>query len=73
MIPPIFFKKHTTRYESISSPFYHTLLGSDDLQFRGRPFRIWTTEGTQLVIPPDYVDEVKMLPDNKFPSALRNV
>ncbi|MCJ1444053.1 MAG: hypothetical protein MMC23_004553 [Stictis urceolatum] len=42
-------------------------------KFNGKPFRVWTTEGAQVVIPPDYVDELKMLPDHTFPSALRNV
>ena len=34
---------------------------------------IWTTEGPQVVIPPDFVDQLKMLPDHTFPSALRDV
>lgn len=42
-------------------------------KFYGKPFRVWTTEGVQFVIPPDYVDELKMLLDHTFPSALRNV
>lgn len=40
-------------------------------KFYGKPFKVWTTEGSQVVIPPDYVDEVKMLQDHTFPSALR--
>ncbi|CAD6569440.1 MAG: hypothetical protein ASARMPREDX12_002450 [Alectoria sarmentosa] len=41
-------------------------------KFNGKPFKVWTTEGNQIAIPPDYVDELKMLPDHTFPSALRD-
>lgn len=42
-------------------------------QFYDKPFQVWTTEGNQLVLPPKYFDEVKMLPDHTFPSSLRDV
>ncbi|KAL8768151.1 MAG: hypothetical protein Q9209_005542 [Squamulea sp. 1 TL-2023] len=36
-------------------------------------FQIWTSQGNQMVLPARYIDELKMLPDTKFPSALRVV
>ncbi|KAL1872678.1 hypothetical protein Daus18300_004224 [Diaporthe australafricana] len=40
-------------------------------KFYGRPWQVWTSEGYQLVLPPAYLDELKMLPDHTFPSSLR--
>ena len=62
------YKKVTISQQGTHLPF---LLTTE--QYHGNPFRVWTTEGTQIVIPPDYVDELKMLPDHTLPSALRNV
>lgn len=42
-------------------------------QFYGRPWQVWTSEGYQLVLPPAYLDELKMLPDHTLPSSLREV
>ncbi|CAI6341371.1 unnamed protein product [Periconia digitata] len=41
-------------------------------KFRDAPFKIWTSQGNQLALPARYLDELKMLPDTKFPSALQN-
>ncbi|KAI9039231.1 cytochrome P450 [Aspergillus affinis] len=59
-------RKKRWLYDSVN------LLQEGYQKFYGKPFRIWTTEGEQVVIPPDYVDELKMLPDHTFPSALRH-
>ncbi|KAK1141873.1 hypothetical protein N8T08_008386 [Aspergillus melleus] len=59
-------RKKRWLYDSVN------LLQEGYQKFDGKPFRIWTTEGEQVVISPDYVDELKMLPDHTFPSALRH-
>ncbi|KAH8802448.1 cytochrome P450 [Xylogone sp. PMI_703] len=41
-------------------------------KFGDRPFRVWTSEGYQIGLHPKYAEEVKMLPDTVFPSALRS-
>ncbi|CAN8097031.1 unnamed protein product [Discula destructiva] len=41
-------------------------------EFRGRPWQIWTSEGYQVVLPPAYLDELKMLPDHTCYSSLRD-
>ncbi|KAE9363515.1 cytochrome P450 [Stipitochalara longipes BDJ] len=33
-------------------------------KFKDQPFQVWTTEGNQVVIPPKFIDELKMLPDH---------
>lgn len=42
-------------------------------QFPNTLFQIWTSQGNQLVLPARYLDELKMMPDTKLPSALRVV
>ncbi|KAK2048033.1 cytochrome P450 [Colletotrichum somersetense] len=37
-------------------------------KFYGRPWQVWTSEGHQVVLPPNYIDELKMLPDHTLPS-----
>ncbi|EAW13530.1 cytochrome P450 [Aspergillus clavatus NRRL 1] len=59
-------RKRRWMYDSVN------LLQEGYKMFQGKPFQIWTTEGAQVVIPPDFVDELKMLPDHTFPSALRH-
>ncbi|KAF2439158.1 cytochrome P450 [Karstenula rhodostoma CBS 690.94] len=39
---------------------------------RNSLFRIWTSQGYHLALPARYLDELKMQPDTKFPSALQN-
>ncbi|KAF1974320.1 cytochrome P450 [Bimuria novae-zelandiae CBS 107.79] len=39
---------------------------------RNSLFKIWTSQGYQLALPARYLDELKMQPDTKFPSALQN-
>lgn len=43
------------------------------LQYPDSIFQIWTTEGNQLVLPPRYVDELKMKQDTVLPSSLLEV
>ncbi|KAL4894557.1 cytochrome P450 [Aspergillus ambiguus] len=40
-------------------------------QFYNKPWQVWTSEGYQVVLPPTYVDQLKMLPDHTLPSSLR--
>ncbi|GIJ88793.1 hypothetical protein Asppvi_007720 [Aspergillus pseudoviridinutans] len=48
-----------------------SLLREGYQRFYNKPWRVWTTEGYQVVLPPPYIDELKMLPDHTFPSSLR--
>lgn len=53
-------------------PFYFSTLLTA-AKFPKTLFQIWTSQGNQLVLPARYLDELKMMPDTKFPSALRVV
>ncbi|KAL2817756.1 cytochrome P450 [Aspergillus cavernicola] len=48
-----------------------TLLREGYFRFYNQPWQVWTSEGYQVVLPPSYVDELKMLPDHTLPSSLR--
>ncbi|KAF2259656.1 cytochrome P450 [Lojkania enalia] len=41
-------------------------------QNRNSLFKIWTSQGHWLALPARYLDELKMQPDTKFPSALQS-
>ncbi|WYZ44885.1 hypothetical protein EsH8_VIII_000201 [Colletotrichum jinshuiense] len=47
------------------------LLREGYFKFYDKPWQVWTSEGYQVVLPPKYIDELKMLPDHTFPSFLR--
>ncbi|KAH8659907.1 cytochrome P450 [Xylariales sp. PMI_506] len=46
------------------------LLREGYFKFYNKPWQVWTSEGYQVVLPPPYLDELKMLPDHTFPSSL---
>ncbi|KAH7357234.1 cytochrome P450 [Rhexocercosporidium sp. MPI-PUGE-AT-0058] len=41
-------------------------------KFYDKPFRVWTSQGEQVSLPPKYIDGLKMLPDHTFSSQLRD-
>jgi len=49
------------------------LLREGYAQFQDKPWQVWTSEGDQVVLPPESVDELKMLPDHTLSSSLREV
>lgn len=60
-------------YRLSSFSYLYLSAQSNHSQFYDKPWQIWTSEGYQVVLPPAHVDELKMLQDDTFPSALREV
>ncbi|KAL2072977.1 hypothetical protein VTL71DRAFT_10301 [Oculimacula yallundae] len=47
------------------------LLREGYYKYYEKPFRVWTSQGEQISLPPKYIDGLKMLPDHTFTSQLR--